>query len=146
MIGDEAARAFDRVSGYAAFAQRLVDNRKGVADALKEARAANPGCRVVGYGASVGTLTLLQFYGLSSDIPVIYDDNPLQDALISSRSRIAIEKSDAMYAAKPDVVILFAWRYRDAIIGRHEQFLSQGGRFLIPLPDVRWFAASDVKK
>jgi hypothetical protein len=35
------------------------------------------------------------------------------------------------------VIILFAWRFEDAIIKKHTKFLENGGVFLVPLPEIK---------
>ena len=38
---------------------------------------------------------------------------------------------------KPDIVVILAWLYADPIIKRNRAYLEAGGKFLVPLPDLR---------
>ena len=49
--------------------------------------------------------------------------------------------SDRLYAdppdRAPDYVIVLAWNFAEPIIANHQEFLDRGGRFIVPLPEVR---------
>ncbi len=38
---------------------------------------------------------------------------------------------------KPDVVVILAWNYAQPILKRHEAFTKEGGKFIVPLPEVK---------
>jgi hypothetical protein len=67
----------------------------------------------------------------------IVDDNPLKYNLYSPGAHIPVYPSDKLYASPPpDIVVILAWQYSDAIMKRHTRFTDAGGKFLIPLPDM----------
>ena len=37
----------------------------------------------------------------------------------------------------PDFAIMTAWNYEPEIVGKEAAFLNGGGRFIVPLPEVR---------
>ena len=94
------------------------------------------GKRVAAYGASVGTTTLIQQFGLGAQLDFVADDNPLCTNLAGPGYRVPVLRSEAIYERKPDTIILLAWRYAEAILGKHQRFLEQGGEFVIPLPSL----------
>jgi hypothetical protein len=38
---------------------------------------------------------------------------------------------------RPEVVVIAAWTYANTIISRNQEYLKEGGRFLIPLPKLK---------
>jgi len=45
--------------------------------------------------------------------------------------------SQVLYERKPDYVLVLAWRFLDAIQGKNQAYLAQGGHFIVPLPELR---------
>jgi hypothetical protein len=98
--------------------------------------AKEQGKKIAGYGASVGVTTLLHYFEISEYLECLYDDNPIRDGLLSPGHQIPVKSSQKIYDEKPDLIVLLAWRYKDPILKRHQQFLDNGGKFILPLPNV----------
>ena len=101
--------------------------------------AIKEGKTIAGYGASVGVTTLLYYYGVASYLDVLFDDNPSKQGLYSPGFHIPVVSSDDIYVRKPDYILCFPWRYKDPIIKRHQRYRDEGGRFIVPLPQVEIF-------
>jgi hypothetical protein len=93
------------------------------------------GKRIAGFGASVGTVTLINQFGLGRSLDMVFDDKPLAEALLGPGYRIPVLPSSAMYDKKPDIVVILAWRYADPIMTKHKAFMDGGGRFAVPWPN-----------
>jgi len=37
---------------------------------------------------------------------------------------------------KPDYMLVLPWHFRDSIIRREVEYLSNGGKFIFPLPEI----------
>jgi SAM-dependent methyltransferase len=134
LIGSEAKHGYDQIDRYQSFAQRINDLRSEVEALVAAHRAQNH--VVAGYGASVGSVTLIHFFGLSDKLAFIADDHPLHDALSGPGYRIPVVAGDTLESRRPACVVILAWRYADPIIRKHERYLKQGGEFIIPQPTV----------
>jgi hypothetical protein len=95
------------------------------------------GRTVAGYGASVGVTTLLYYFDLGKALSFIVDDNPVRHGRFTPGQHIPVLSSDALYDRGTDDVLLLAWRYAAPIMTRHEAYRRAGGRFVLPLPEVR---------
>ena len=105
---------------------------------LKEYILKNKITKLSGFGASVGTSTLIKFFELENLIDVIYDDNQIVSFLKFDKKKIAVLKSDKMYHKNVNkILILFAYRYFKNIKKKHSIFIRKFGNFLIPLPSFR---------
>jgi hypothetical protein len=121
------------------FYDRLTRELAGIRAELRAlvdaARARGEG--VAGYGVSVGTTTLLAQFGLTRDIDVLIDDAPGKaPELIGPGYAIPVAGRAELLARKPGIVIVFAWRYIDAIAAKNAAYLAAGGTFVVPLPHV----------
>lgn len=92
---------------------------------------------IAGYGASVGVTTLIYHFNLGEMLTFIVDDNPARHRLFSPGYHIPVVPSHVLYSQKPHYVLILAWRYYEAIIKKHQEYLAQGGRFALPLPMVQ---------
>jgi hypothetical protein len=92
---------------------------------------------VAGYGVSVGTTTLLPQFGLTRDIDFLVDDaSGKAPELIGPDYAIPVVGRDELLARMPGIVIVFAWRYADAIAEKNAGYLAAGGTLIVPLPHV----------
>jgi len=139
LIAEETAAGLRTVAPYRSFRARLDRLRSDLTEII--GRAAPEG-RLAAFGASVGGVTLISQLGLEDRLRNLYDDAPMSDALPTGEARnIPIKPSSALYEDRPEAVVILAWRYADRIAARHARYLDEGGRFLLPLPDVSEWGA-----
>jgi hypothetical protein len=67
----------------------------------------------------------------------IIDDNPLRQQRFSPGHHLPVLSSKALLDEAPGDVVILVWRFADMIIARNREFLERGGRFLVPLPELR---------
>lgn len=132
MIAQELAAGLDRVETYQRFAAKVGNIRHQVQDFVAKEAKRGP---IAGYGASVGTVTLINYFDMAQRLAYIADDNPLTDVLRGPGYAVPVLMSDEIYRQPPATVLVFAWRYIDLIVKRHERYLAGGGTFILPLPD-----------
>jgi SAM-dependent methyltransferase len=92
---------------------------------------------IAGYGASVGVTTLLFQFALGKLLDFLVDDNPVRHGLYSPGHHIPVLPADALYTRQADYVVVLAWAYLDPIRQKHQKLTARGGRFIVPLPEVR---------
>lgn len=102
------------------------------------------GLRIAGYGASATTTTLLHHFGCAKYLDFLVDDNPRLHGLVSPGYQLPVLSPEALTLRKPDVVLITAWRFADAIIARHPEFVQDGGVWIVPLPEYREIARVSV--
>jgi SAM-dependent methyltransferase len=134
-IADEERLGVDKSAYYRAFDERIA----AIATELNEIadRCHAEGRQVAGYGISVGTTTLLPQFKLTKKIDFLVDDDPTKGTMLRGPGYdIPILPPQALYDRKPAVVVIFAWRYVDAIKAKHPNYFAAGGEFIVPLPDI----------
>ncbi|GMV23545.1 MAG: methyltransferase [Acidimicrobiia bacterium] len=106
---------------------------------IEEFRA--QGRAVAAFGAPTKATTLTAHFGLDRHhLDFIVDDNPLKCGLYAPLTHVPVLPASALYERRPDVVLILAWNFADSIMRAHQAFLDSGGRFVVPMPDVRVFA------
>ncbi len=118
------------------FAAKVDVRRRSLTQLVTDLRRA--GRRVVGYGAAGRSTILLNFCGLGPDlVEYVVDMSPLRSGKYVPGVSIPIVPPDVFAANPPDYAIMTAWNYEPEIVRKEQAFLARGGRFIVPLPDVR---------
>ncbi|MDX6651931.1 MAG: hypothetical protein QOJ38_712 [Solirubrobacterales bacterium] len=90
------------------------------------------------YGASTKGNTILQYAGIDrSLVPFAAERNPDKWGSETIRTRIPIVSEEESRAMKPDYYLVLPWHFLDEFLERERAFLEDGGRFIVPLPEVR---------
>jgi len=111
---------------------RRASMRKLIGD-LKEA-----GRRIVAYGAAGRMTIMLNYCGLGREmIEYVLDMSPLRYGKIVPGVLVPIVPPQVFHSALPDYALMTAWNYEPEIVSKEQKFLKQGGRFIVPLPEIR---------
>ncbi len=136
LIAQEKKAGLGSTSGYESFAQQVKETKLALLEFL--IRAARAGKSVAGYGAPGKSATLLHYCGIGKDlVQFTVDRSPYKQGRFLPGSRIPIFHPDRIREAKPDYVIILPWNLRDEIMGQMEFIRDWGGRFVLPIPELR---------
>jgi len=91
------------------------------------------GKKIVGYGASATSTTLISQYKLYDYIDYLIDDNEMKINTYSPKYHIPVFSIEHLKNNKPDVIIILAWRYKNEIIKKLKNFKIP---IIIPLPEA----------
>jgi SAM-dependent methyltransferase len=95
------------------------------------------GLRGAGYGAPAKATTLMFQFGLDSQvIEYIVDDSPWKQGLYSPGLGLPVVDSEYLKKDSPDYLVVLAWNFAIPIIRNNNWFREQGGRFVVPLPQL----------
>jgi hypothetical protein len=107
--------------------------KKETVDFIRSEKA--KGKIIAGYGASTKGNTLLQYFGLdSNDISYIAERSERKYGLHTVGTNIPIISEDEMRQRKPDYLLVLPWTFINEFIEREQEFLNQGGKFIVPCP------------
>jgi len=120
---------------YMRFATNINSLKNKLIDLLK--RLHSNGHKVVGYGASHSTTTLMYHFELGEYLEFLVDDNPAKHGLYSPGYGLPVYTSDKLSEIKPEYILVLGWQHQETIINRNKSFLKEGGKFIIPLPELK---------
>ncbi len=90
------------------------------------------------YGASTKGNTILQYAGIDSTyVEAAADRNPDKWGSETIATKIPIISEEDSRAMKPDYYLALPWHFLDEFVEREKEFLDRGGKFIVPLPEVR---------
>lgn len=102
---------------------------------------------VVGYGASARGSILLNYCQIDGEIlDFIVDSTPYKQGLLTPGTHIPIVPEEAIENAQPDFALILAWNFAQEIMEKQSKYLEKGGKFIIPVPDVKVVSGPMEKK
>lgn len=132
---EEKARGLDRIETYDGFAEAVAASRAELRAVIAEIRAR--GERVVGYGATSKSTTVLNYCGLGpDDIEYISDITPTKIGRYSPGAHIPIRAHSTFVDDPPAYALLFAWNHAREIMAKEAAWMAGGGRFITYVPRV----------
>jgi len=98
----------------------------------------NKGRRVVGYGATSKSTTVMNYCGITPDhIEYISDTTHTKQGKFTPGMHIPVKHYKEFCEHYPDVALLFAWNHGEEIMNKEKMFQDGGGRWLVYVPQVK---------
>lgn len=136
LIKEEAESGLHTAETFKKYANEINDLGERLRDMLFKLKA--DGKKVAAFGAPAKATTLMHHFGLSKEqIDFIIDDSPLKQGLFSPGLHVPVVSSSAIQTEKPDYLVVLAWNFADPIINKNKDFLTNGGHFIVPLPELK---------
>jgi SAM-dependent methyltransferase len=136
----EVERGFGDLALYRSYTQGIAERREALLNVLRPIKAR--GGVVAGFGASITVTTLLWNFELIDIIDFIVDDNSSKHGLYSPGCHIPVLAPSALVERQPDCTVILAWNYAKPIMTKHSSYIARGGCFVVPLPDLHVFSAT----
>ena len=96
------------------------------------------GHSIAAYGAAAKGATLLNYCGLdTTQIDFVVDRNVNKQGKFMPGAKLPILEPEALVERQPDFTLMLAWNFAEEIIAQQQQYLAQGGRFIVPVPEPR---------
>jgi SAM-dependent methyltransferase len=136
LLAEEARIGMTKPPFYARFAADVESLKQALLALLGRLRA--EGARMAAYGAAAKGSTLLNCFGIGRQfLQYVVDRSPHKQGRYMPGVHLPIEPTARLVEDRPDYVLLLTWNFADEILEQQAAFRSAGGRFIIPVPDVR---------
>ncbi|MBI3650476.1 MAG: class I SAM-dependent methyltransferase [Acidobacteria bacterium] len=132
----EAELGLKELRFYKGFGAKVEELKASMLALLKELKS--NGKRVAAYGASAKGSTLLNYFGIGCEtIDFVVDRSTKKQGYYTPGTHLPIYAPEKLLAAIPDYVLLLTWNFADEILAQQSEFRQQGGRFIIPIPELK---------
>lgn len=136
VVNQEKQAGITNIQTYLDFAKRVEKLKQDLLDLLQYIKCESG--RVVGYGAPAKGNTLLNYCGIGVDlVEFTVDRNPYKQNKLLPGTHIPIYSPDKIVSEHPDFVLILPWNLKDEIITQMAVVREWGGKFIIPVPEVR---------
>lgn len=128
-----ALDAADPYERFASGAERVRGELAAICNELVDA-----GKTIHVYGASTKGNTILQYAGIDrSLIAYAADRNPDKHGSETIGTKIPIISEERSREMRPDYYLALPWHFMDEFLDREREFLQRGGKFIVPMPEVK---------
>jgi 2-polyprenyl-3-methyl-5-hydroxy-6-metoxy-1,4-benzoquinol methylase len=136
LLAEEEKLGLTRVDYYRDFGSRVEHLRHSLIALLQDLRSR--GQRIAGYGAPAKGCTLLNYFGIGTDLmPYTVDKNKFKQGRYMPGTHQPIFAPEKLSADRPDYALLLPWNFADEIIAQQGDYVAKGGRFIVPIPELR---------
>ena len=120
---------------YVRFCEHVEQSRRELIALLRDIRS--QGKRVVGYGATSKSTTVLNYCGIGPDlVEFICDTTPIKQGKLTPGSGIPVRPYEEFSRRFPEYALLFAWNHSKEIMAKEGNFARAGGQWILYVPDV----------
>lgn len=121
---------------YRSFGEKVESLRGQLVGLLQSIKA--DGKRIAVYGASAKGSTLLNYFGIGSELlEYVVDRSTVKQGRYTPGSRLKICDPTRLVEDQPDYCLLLTWNFADEVLAQQTQYRQQGGKFILPIPQVR---------
>lgn len=141
-IEREERAGLSDLATYRDFAGRVRKNVDDLVALLKQIK--QEGQRVFALGAPVKGNTLLNHCGVGPElIECATEVNQFKIGRLTPGTHIPIVDERTL-TEQPDYYIVLSWNFLDYLIGKYKDYLLGGGKFIVPIPNVRVLSFDSV--
>lgn len=132
----EYSMRLDQLSSYLELGKKVEKQRKCLVNLLKIYKKG--GKKIAAYGAPAKGNTILNYCKIGTEtLEYVVDDLPAKIGMLTPGMHIPVISSDYARLNPPDYYLLLAWNYQKEILEKESNFRIKGGRFIIPIGDIR---------
>jgi SAM-dependent methyltransferase len=136
LLAEERHLGLGRFEYYRTFGNRVRALRASLKATLTSLKAS--GKRVAAYGASAKGSTLLNFCGVGREVlEFVADRSTVKQGRYTPGTRLPICPPEKVLEEMPDYLLLLTWNFADEIMRQQQEYRRRGGKFIVPVPQVR---------
>lgn len=135
LIAKEQVQGLDKAATFERFRADCETSKRDLVALLTRLKA--EGKRVVGYGATSKSTTVLNYCGIGPDlVEFISDTTPIKQGKFTPGAHIPVKSYASFTEAYPDYALLFAWNHKTEILEKEDAFRTAGGQWIVYVPKV----------
>ena len=133
LLEREHELGWDSLTPYREFARGVEEVRERLCNLLVDLKSR--GKRLAAYGAPAKGNTLLNYCQIGTELlDYAAEKAPLKIGLYTPGMHIPVVNETQVMGDPPDYFLLLPWNFKEELLAKNQQYRSDGGKFIIPLP------------
>ncbi|MEK7640477.1 MAG: class I SAM-dependent methyltransferase [Patescibacteria group bacterium] len=135
LVQKELNLGLDKEESYRELGRRVAASKEKLVSLLRDLK--KQGKTIASYGAPAKGNTLLNYCQIGADtLDYALEDLSTKTGLYTPGMHIPVVDRKYVETHKPDYYLMLAWNYQKAILEKEQEFLKNGGKFIIPVGDT----------
>lgn len=131
----ENAQGLAEEATFVEFSTAVERIRMDLVSLLRDLRS--EGRRVVGYGATSRSATVMNYCGIGPELlSMVCDSTPEKQGRLTPGTKVPVCPPEFFSHPYPDYALLFAWNHAEEIMAKEQLFHESGGRWILYAPKV----------
>lgn len=135
LLKRELRDGFNKISKYREIKFKVNKLKVNLISLLQRLKKQNK--RIAAYSAPAKGNILLNFFDLKNYLDFIVDKAKEKQGLYTPGTHLQVFPPEKIILEKPDYLLVLCWNITEEIINQLQEYKNQGGRFIIPIPDVK---------
>ncbi len=136
LLREEAAWGVDDAAFYGGFGESVESLRADLIALLRGLQ--EEGASLAAYGASAKGSTLLNYCDIGREtLDFVADRSTVKQGLYTPGTHLPIYPPEKLLEEMPGYVLLLTWNFAEEILAQQEEYRRRGGRFVVPVPEVK---------
>jgi SAM-dependent methyltransferase len=132
----ERSWGVDRLEFYQDFARRVAELKSSLRNFVFDLKDRKE--RLAAYGAAAKGSTLLNYFDIGNGtLDFVVDRSSHKQGRYMPGVRLPIYSPARLLEEMPSHVLLLTWNFADEILSQQEEYRRRGGKFIIPIPELR---------
>lgn len=136
LITEELNNGFDKLETYQELNTKVMNLKNELINFIDNLK--KEGKRIAAYSAPAKGNILLNYFGIGKQyLDFIVDKSEAKQGLYTPGTHLLVYPPDKIYQEKPDYLLILCWNIADEVIEQLEDYHNQGGKFIIPIPQIK---------